>query len=109
MIKYFVEAVFWGQKLRKIEDWYGEKELNAAVQNITGLIRESLVSKKVAVEYIHLYKVILTEDKKEEVLLMYFHAEEFSYRYVIRKLGGNKNEKENDVNFNDDHLYDAFN
>lgn len=108
MINYCVKAFFVGTTYCIIDDSYSEKDLNCAINNIVGLIREGLVSKKVALDYIHLYKVTEFEGKKKEELLMYFNSEEFSRRYVVKKNGGNKNEKDIFNDSNDD-MYDMFN
>ncbi len=108
MISYCVKAFFVSSSHYIIDDSYSEKELNLAINNIVGLIREGLVSKQVALDYIHLYKVTEIKGYKKEELLMYFNSEEFSRRYVVKKIGGNKNEKENFNDSNDDNMYDIF-
>lgn len=92
-----------------LTDEFKENELNKALNQYSGLVRESLLMNKLAVDNVMLFKQIITEEKKEEILLVYFVCEEYSYRYVLKNLGGNKNEKENDVKSNYDNLYDAFN
>ena len=64
------------------ENRYGEKELNAALQNIAGIVTECLVAKKCALDTIVLEKIIGEERK----ILLHYHMEEFSYCYVIRNL-----------------------
>lgn len=91
MIKYKVNIGLYDlndkkHDLREIEDFYNEKELSKALSNTAGLIRECLVAKTIAVDYIHFYQVI----DGDEYFLFRFSAEEFCNIYILAK---NKEEK----------------
>ena len=83
MIKYEVTVKkFTDKGFKKIVNVYGEKELNAALQNIAGIVTECLVAKNVALDTIVLEKIIGEERK----VLLHYYMDEFSYAYVIRNL-----------------------